>query len=436
MVNDGDPRSAAVALSPSAAKTKSWWPLILLLFLTASASYIARVNISTVGALMMRDLGFSQIDMGRLFSAFVLGYALFQVPAGAAADRWGARLVLGWACFGWVLVIAAMAALGWGPLGSATVSAFAILLALRFILGVAESPTFPAAAQGVAQWVPPVQQGSANGVVMAALGGGSAVAPAILSRVMLHWGWRVALLVSALPAIAAGFIWMALRGVGHPSPHPPERHSSSAASSGDLWSRSFVLLTVSYTLEGYVGYIFIFWFYLYLVDVRHFDLLRAGSLSILPGLLSLFSIPLGGFISDRLVASIGAQWGRRAIPMIGFCSSAVFLVLGAGTDSPIAAVVYLALAMATVLSVEGPFWATMIEVAGSRSGTAGGVMNCGSNIGGVISPALTPVLAVYMGWKNALYVAAALAVIGAALWFGISPVVEGDTSADAPPLHV
>jgi ACS family glucarate transporter-like MFS transporter len=144
------------------------WALVVLLFLTAVGSYLCRVNISVVGALMMRDLGFSQIDMGRLFSAFVLGYAMFQIPAGAAADRWGARLVLGSAAFIWVLATAGMAALGWGPLGSVAVSAFAVLLGLRFILGVFESPTFPASAQGVAQWIAPVHQGFANGIVLGA----------------------------------------------------------------------------------------------------------------------------------------------------------------------------------------------------------------------------------------------------------------------------
>jgi len=418
---------ASSAEGPTTARiVRNPWALVVLLFLTAVGSYLCRVNISVVGALMMRDLGFSQIDMGRLFSAFVLGYAMFQIPAGAAADRWGARLVLGLAAFTWVLATAGMSALGWLPLGGATVSAFVILLGLRFILGVAESPTFPAAAQGVAQWIAPVHQGFANGIVLGALGAGSAIAPAVLSRVMVHWGWRIALLSSALPALLVACTWMTLRGASRPSPRRTEARIAGGRSE-TLWSRSFVLLTLSYTLEGYVGYIFIFWFYLYLVDVRHFDLLRAGSLSSLPGVLSLISIPMGGFISDRLVTgTMGARWGRRVIPMLGLAGSGVLLVLGAGTDSAGAAVVYLALAMAAVLSVEGPFWATMMEVAPARTGTAGGVMNCGSNIGGMISPALTPILAAYMGWKHALYVAAGLSFVGAALWLGISPSVSED----------
>jgi MFS transporter, ACS family, glucarate transporter len=397
------------------------WPLVALLFLTASASYLCRTNISVVGALMMRELGFSQIEMGSLFSAFVLGYALFQVPAGAVADLWGARRVLGWAAFWWVVVTICISALGMGILGSAPVSALTILLILRFVLGVGEAPTFPAAAQGVSQWVPPSRLGLANGFVLTALGAGSALAPVLLSRTMVLWGWRVALLASAIPAMAAALIWKSIheprsRVVSPVLPSPPQKGGRR------LWSRSFVLLTISYTLEGYVGYIFVFWFYLYLVQVRHFDLLEAGNLSSLPWLLSMVSIPTGGFISDRLVkGSFGRRWGRRAIPMTGLTFSGIFLALGAETRSASFAVAYLTLATALVLCVEGPFWATMLELTESRSGTAGGVMNFGSNIGGLVSPVLTPILAGHVGWKNALYVGAGISIIGAALWLGISP---------------
>jgi ACS family glucarate transporter-like MFS transporter len=397
------------------------WPLVALLFLTASASYLCRTNISVVGALMMRDLGLAQIEMGALFSAFVLGYALFQVPAGLVADRWGARKVLGWSAFCWVVVTGCMAALGLGILGSASISALTILLVLRFVLGVGEAPTFPAAAQGVSQWVPSSGLGFANGFVLAAIGAGSATAPVLLSRVMVLWGWRVALLTSAVPAMAVALVWKSV----------PEPRGSSVSlvptlsprkDGRRLWSLSFVLLTISYTLEGYVSYIFVFWFYLYLVQVRHFNLLQAGNLSSLPWLLSMVSIPSGGFISDRLVkGALGRRWGRRAIPMTGLTLSGVFLALGAETRSAPFAVGYLTLATALVLCVEGPFWATMLELAGPRSGTAGGVMNFGSNIGGLISPALTPILAAHLGWENALYVGAGSAIVGAALWLGISP---------------
>jgi ACS family glucarate transporter-like MFS transporter len=413
---------SAAALTASPHENKPW-ALVGLLAFTALGSYLCRTNVSVAGALIMRDLGFSQIDMGSLFSAFVLGYALFQIPAGSAADRWGTARVLGIASLCWVVLTLSIASLGRTPLTAGAISAFTLLLILRFVLGIAESPTFPAAARGVSQWIPARHQGLANGIVLGAVGVASAVAPAVLSRVMIHWGWRYALLISALPALATGLIWIALRG--KTDNRLAQKATAHATGARTLCSWNFVLLTLSYTIEGYVSYIFIFWFYLYLVDVRHFNLTDSGTLSSLPGIFSILSIPLGGLISDRLSSGkLGLRWGRGSIAMTGLFFSGVFLILGAGTDNAKAAVLYLALATAFVLSVEGPAWASMIEIAGPRSGMAGGVMNCGSNIGGAISPLLTPILAARIGWKNALYVAAVLSMIGAALWLGIVPNSE------------
>ena len=170
---------------------------------------------------------------------------------------------------------------------------------------------------------------------------------------------------------------------------------------------------MSYTLQGYVGYIFVFWFYLYLVDVRHFDLLRGALFGALPWLLSIISIPLGGVLYDRL----GTR--QRLVPIAGLGGSGLLIAAGAHAVNAWTAAVLLALATALVLSVEGPFWATMIRIAGGRAGSAGGVMNMGSNLGGLISPALTPVLAAWMGWEAALMVSAAVAVAAALLWLGI-----------------
>jgi ACS family glucarate transporter-like MFS transporter len=382
------------------------------------------VNVSVTGALLMRDFGLSQIEMGRVFSAFLLGYALFQVPAGMLADRWGTRRILAMAAWWWVLATLLQALVGWGPFRASSGGALMALLIVRFILGVGEAPTFPGAAQGVSRWIAPQHQGRANGVVIAAIGLGSAIAPPLLSTTMMHWGWRAALLISALPALAVAFAWP-LTGEPGAGPHATARvlkNPEPAAGSAPLRTLRFVLLTISYTLQGYVGYIFVFWFYLYLVQERHFDLLRGAALSSMPWVLSIISIPLGGWISDRIASGrAGLTWGRRIVPLTGLASAGVFLALGAHTGSPYLAAAYLTLSTALVLSVEGPFWATMMEIAGSNSGTAGGIMNMGSNLGGLISPALTPVLAAQMGWENALLLAAALSFAGGMLWLGISP---------------
>ncbi len=418
---------AARVAQTDAASPRSSWPLVALLSATATASYLCRVNISVTGALVMGEFGLSQIDMGRVFSAFVLGYALTQIPGGMLADRWGTRRLLLASAWAWACVTALQAAIGVGPFVAAPAAMAAVLLASRFALGVSEAPTFPAAAKGVARWVPQGQQGRANGCVLGAIAIGSAMAPPLLSFVMVRWGWRVALLVSALPALAVALAWLKIA-----EPIATARPTSSSPPAGpsfrQLRSPSFLLLTSSYTLQGYVGYIFVFWFYLYLVQERHFDLLRSGLLASLPWVLSLVSIPLGGLVSDRLAAGrLGRVWGRRFVPIVGLAAAGAGTAIGARTANPYVAALALALATASVLSVEGPFWATMMEIEGAQTGTAGGVMNMGSNIGGFISPALTPVLAARFGWTTALYVSAALAAIAAAMWFGISiPSEETD----------
>ncbi len=399
------------------------WRLVALLCATATAGYLCRVNVSTAGALLMVEFGLTQAQMGRVFSAFLLGYALSMVPAGVIADRWGARRVLVAATWAWVVLTLAQALGGWGPLAASTGTVLASLIVMRFLLGVAAAPTYPAAAAGVSAWVPGSKQGRATGIVLTSIGLGSAISPPLLSFAMVSWGWRAALAISAVPALLTVVVWHLMPRPADTGPEmsrgPGGRHSAR-----DAWrllrSTTFGALTASYTLQGYVGYIFVFWFYLYLVQERRFDLLQGAWVSSVPWLLCLVSIPAGGWLADRAMASrLGPAWGARLVPMIGLSASGVLISVGARTSSPWVAALALALATALVLSVEGPFWSTLTRLAGTASGTAGGVMNLGSNIGGLISPALTPALAAWLGWEPALHVAAALAVAGAILWLGV-----------------
>lgn len=376
---------------------KREWGLVGLLSATATASYLARVNVSVAGLLIMQELGLSQEAMGRVFSAFLLGYALCQVPGGMLADRYGAKRVLGWAALLWVAATLGMTAVG---------AAVGVLLAGRFVLGVTEAPMFPAAARAVASWMPERMRGRANGMVVAAIGLGSAIAPPLVSFLMVRWGWRAAVLTSVIPAFAVGLTWMKVRA-------PAEQPVGKGEAGGLPRSRSFVLLTLSYTLQGYVGYIFVYWFYLYLVQVRRFSVLEGAWMGSLPWVLSIVSIPLGGWLFDRMPKA------GKAIPMVGLAGSGVLIAVGAKAENAWVAAACLALATALVLSVEGPFWTAMTAIAGSRGGAAGGFMNMGSNLGGLVSPALTPWLAARMGWEAALLVSAGAAVIGGMMWVWI-----------------
>jgi len=402
------------------------WSIVAMLCATATTGYIIRVNVSTAAPLLMEEFGLSQIEMGRIFSAFLLGYALFQIPSGALSDRFGARRILSLIAWLWVIITVLQTSVGWGPFLSTASTALIGFIIFRFFTGITASPTYPGSAQGVAKWVLPKYQGRANGIVLASIGLGSALAPPLVSNIMVRFGWRPALIASAIPALLIALIWLKVKEPQHINHAMPvednPKSNDSLVKRGKINSLSFWLLTISYTLQGYVGYIFVSWFYLYLVQERHFGLLSGAWMSSLPWVLSIVSIPLGGWISDRLAAGKSGQvWGRRIVPLTGMALSGILISVGAHTGSAVMAAISLAFATALILCVEGPFWAMMMRIAGNKSGTAGGIMNMGSNIGGLISPALTPVIASLIGWENALHVAAGLAVIGALLWFGIKP---------------
>jgi ACS family glucarate transporter-like MFS transporter len=395
--------------------------LVLLLTMAASVGYLCRVDITVVAPRLMAELGLSQPQMGKIFGAFLLGYTLFQIPSGWLAGRVPTRPLFFALALGWTALTFTNALVG-RPYLSLAIGTLPWLLILRFVLGILAAPTYPAAGRAISLSISPERQGSANGIMLASIGIGSAVTPPLLGFVTLHWGWRPALLVAALLAALAALFWRWLVPPAQilMAARPSQVQAGSTASKSPLRSRSFWFLTASYTLQGYVGYVFVFWFFLYLVQVRRFEMLQAAWLTTLPWILSLLVIPLGGVASDWAVKRWGSTWGRRILPLPALTLAAGSLLLGARTSSAWLAAASLTVATALVLATEGPYWASMTTISGPHSGTGGGVMNFGSNLGGLISPVITPWLAARLGWETALALAAALAVVGALLWFGIT----------------
>lgn len=400
--------------------------LLVLLVLVASAGYVARVAISIVAPQLMNEFGLTQTQMGTVFSAFLLGYTAMQVPSGWLADRMQTRRLFGAVTLAWVVLTAATAFAR--PVGP--VSVLFVLMALRMLFGVAAAPTYPAAARAVSAAFPATTHGRANGLVLASIGIGSALAPLILVPMTRASGWRTGILVaSLLTALAAVAWWSFAPSV---SGGGTLKSDNTTEGSAPPWrTGSFWFLFGSYLLQGYVGYIFVFWFYSYLVQVRHFELLQAAGITALPWIATLIAIPAGGAASDAAVRRWGVTHGRRLVPMAALITGAIALAAGARASVDVVAVGALTACTVLVLCTEGPFWATLNEIAGARSGTAGGLMNFGSNLGGVVSPALTPWLAKQMGWEGALTATAALAAVSGLLWFGVR--IEDRRSAPGDP---
>jgi ACS family glucarate transporter-like MFS transporter len=384
----------------------------------ATVAYLGRVDITLAAPGLMHDFGLTEIQMGRLFGAFLAGYTLFQIPSGWLVDRMGPRRVLLLAGMGWFATTAAFALLRL----STPQALMLAMLSLRFAFGICASPTYPAAAHGVAAAVPARDHGFANALVLASIGVGPALMHLALGRIFVAVSWRAGMWTVAAISLASAIAWWrwsdhdvdAGRALPSPGAASKRRLGNSLPRGASFW-----LLCASYMLESYLGYIFVFWFFLYLVNVRHFALLRANWLSALPWIATLIAIPAGGRASDLLVRRFGATRGRRTLPVAALIVAAGALLLGGETASGAVAVAALTVATAADLCTEGVFWAAMTQLAREKSGTAGGVMNFGGNLAGTLSPLVTPWLAAQVGWAHCLAITAGLGVVAALLWFGV-----------------
>jgi ACS family glucarate transporter-like MFS transporter len=418
------------------------WRILGLLFVISVVTYVDRVNISVAGKALMPALGLSAVEMGTVFSAFVLGYALFQIPGGWLGDRWGARLVLAGAVFWWSLftVLTAVVAQplissGFGMLGGA----LGALLAVRFLIGVGEAAALPNFNRTVSNWMAPSERGLGMGVSIGGIGFGSAITPPLVAWLMTRYGWPVAFYVTGAIGLVVAAAWY-LVARDHPQEHPgvnpgelahigqstqpspvaAETGSTAAPFSALLKRSSVWFLTLSYTMLGYIAYIYLSWFFLYLVNVRHFSVLQGSFWAACPFIAMATGCPLGGWLSDRLTARHGRRIGRAGVGGTGLFLTAGLIYGGALAAEPDRAILLLSLGAGVLYATVGAYWASTIDLSHRHSGALSGLMNMGANLGGVVSPTLTPMIGEAWGWPAALTVAALVAVLGGLLWIGVT----------------
>ena len=449
--------SSSAEARPSRVRLK----ILGLLTLISVITYVDRVNISVAARQMMPALDLTQMQMGYVFSAFVLGYALFQVPGGWLGDRWGTRRVLTaaviwWSVFtGLTAIAATLPTAGWfGVLGS--------LLLVRFMIGVGEAAALPNFNRTVAEWLPPRERGLGMGVSIGGIGVGASITPPLVAWLMVNYGWQSAFYLSALAGllIAVWWGWYArdrpeqhrsineaelayIRNPSRPAegaawPPVPKREGNTGVfpsphrgrGQGDgesvpwkafLRTPTIWWLVLSYTTLGYVAYVYMTWFYLYLVEARGFSVLRGAFFATGPFIAMAIFCPLGGWATDRLTRAMGLNIGRSRVGAIGMLLSGACILAGTEAAEPRLAIVLLSLGAGFLYATVGAFWASTIDLAPRHAGTLSGIMNTGANLGGTLSPTLTPWLADHFGWTASLAVAAAIAALGGFLWLFIKP---------------
>src|SRR4051812_26151929 len=190
------------------------WFLIVWIFLISAIAYLDRVNLSIAGRAISNEFHLTNLQLGWVFSAFLLGYAFFQAPAGWIADRLGPRLVLAAGVIWWGIFTVVITIL---PVGLSGLLVFVI--ATRFCLGIGEAVVYPASNTVVAAWIPSAERGIANGLIFAGVGFGAGITPPFIAYLMINYGWRASFWASALLGLAAGAVWF-LIARDTPRTHP------------------------------------------------------------------------------------------------------------------------------------------------------------------------------------------------------------------------
>lgn len=396
----------------------------LTLALTAVA-YLDRVCISTAAPSIKFDLHLTETQMGYIFSAFTFAYALFEIPSGWAADRFGPRrtlirIVLWWS--------AMTAATGWAQ-------SFRSLFFVRLLFGMGEAGTFPCITRAYSHWLPPQERGRAFGLAVAAAALGGAVTQPLVVWILGMTSWRWAFFIFGLVGVAwtvAWCIWfrdnphehhgvnkseLALIGSEPPVPHPPVPWGH-LLKSRNLWAICFM-----YAGMIYGWYFYLTWLPTYLLKSRGFNLHQVGWLAALPLLSIAVGVSSGGWISDILSRHFGVKNGRRLPGLIGLPLAAIAILAAIGTHHPLAAALYLALAAGLAALGTASAWAVSLQIGGQHSGVVSGTMNMFGNLGGALSPIVVGIcLQHWNSWNLPLVTVAVFYLFSGACWLWIDPL--------------
>jgi MFS family permease len=407
------------------APTRARKVVVVLTLALVAVAYLDRVCISTAAPAIRADLGLDQAQMGLVFSAFTFAYALFEMPSGWLADKFGARKAL-------MRIV-----LFWSALTAATGLAvgFASLVALRLFFGMGEAGAFPATARAYARWLPAGERGRAFGLaIMTGALAGAATQPLVV-RLLPLVGWRSSFAIFG----AVGVLWSALWWAyfrDDPRAHGGVNRAELAiiGAAGDppphgavpfgllLGNRSLVALCAMYAGTIYGWYFYLTWLPTYLLEARGFDMKSMGWFSAAPLIGIALGVFLGGVLSDWLPSRLGRKNGRRVQGLVGLPLAAITVAAAVATANPVMSALLLAsAAMFAALGV-APAWTLCVDIGGPHAGVVTGAMNMCGNLGGALVSLVVGFCVQHLhSYDAAMYSMAAMYLLSGACWAFVDP---------------
>ena len=410
------------------------WVALAFLMLAGIVNYLDRSTLSIANHSVSGELGLSASQMGLLLSAFSFSYAFSQLPIGVLLDRFGARIMLGLGMLVWSVA----------QLFGGLVQTLPQFLAARICLGIGEAPQFPAGAKVVSEWFSLRERGRPSGIFVASSTIGPALAPPILTSLLLVFGWRWMFIVMGVLGIAVALGWYAVyrnrsevalapEEVVHLTEEEPHARAERRVTFAE-WRGLFAEPTTWGLIFGFMGVVYMVWLYLtwlpaYLEHERHLSIARTGWIVSIPYLFGTLGMLSSGFVADSLMARGVAPIRSRKWPICtGLIFAAIFTVPAAYTPNTTLAIVYLSLAMYFINLASGGAWA-LVSVAAPRHLVAslGSIQNFGGYFGGSFAPFITGVVVDRThSFVNAFLISAGVSVVAALVYMFVVrvPIAE------------
>ena len=383
--------------------------ILLMLFLVTTINYADRATIAIAGSSIQKDLGISAVTLGYIFSAFGWAYVAGQIPGGWLLDRFGSKKVYAMSIFTWSLFTLLQGYVGEFGISTAIVALFM----LRFLVGLAEAPSFPGNARIVAAWFPTAERGTASAIFNSAQYFATVLFAPLMGWIVYTYGWQHVFIVMGAAGIVFSAIWMKV--IYSPRSHPrinqaeidhiasnggmvdmdqDKSKSKKDGSSGPKWDYIKQLLTnrmmlgiylSQYCING-ITYFFLTWFPVYLVQERGMTILKAGIIASLPAICGFIGGVLGGIISDYLLRKGHSLTFARKAPIICGLLLSTSIVTCNYVDIEWMVVGFMALAFFGK-GVGALGWAVMSDVSPKQiAGLSGGLFNTFGNIASITTP--------------------------------------------------
>lgn len=432
--------SGNAIFAPSSLKTNVRYSMLAMLFIVTAMNYVDRATLSMSAPAMAKDLHLNALALGYAFSAFGWSYTALQIPGGWLLDKFGSRVVYGLGLILWSLFTFFQ-----GSVGFVTgISAMAMLFVLRFLMGAAEAPAFPANSRITTMWFPARERGLAAAIFNSAQYFALAAFSPIMGWILTGFGWRNVFYSMGLVGVVLGLLWFKV--IRDPKSHPKVNQAEleyiqsggGLANLGDKksdikWSYIRELITNRMMLGIYLGqfclntitWFFLTWFPTYLVRAKGMSILKAGIAASIPAIAGFAGGILGGAVSDWLLRRGHTLTFARKVPIIVGLVLSGSIILANYVSAPAFVIAVMSLAF----FAKG-FGALGWVVVGDTSpkemvGLSGGIFNFVGNIAAIVTPiAIGYILTQTHSFNGALIFVGAMGMLGALSYLIIVPDIK------------